>query len=1038
MLEPWRVRLLGWLRLTRGGQTLSRFPTRQAASLLAALAYHTGRPQPREALMEMLWPGSDPDAARNRFRVTLSSLRKVLEPPGIPAGSVLNANRDTVRLEPPMVRTDVEEFESLLARAGRATGAERRDVLEQAVALYEGELLPGFYEDWIGPERDRLANARTNALCCLAVTREEAGDVAGAIEAARLALEADPLRESSHQHLMSLHLAAGEPAAALRQYRNLRRVLRRELGQPPSPATRALAESIRARLREPVAGSALPEEGAPSRIPPQVGSTDRHRTAIAPRLPVPLTRFIGRSEEIEAIRSLVEAADTRLVTLTGPGGAGKTRLALEVADRLKDAFKGAVWFVPLSERTEACQILESIAEALRLRRTADTGLADSIVSALGHAPALLLLDNFEHLAEEGALVVRNLLESLPELTVLATSQVRLQIAGEREVTVSPLPVPNGAGSLEALSAVPSVGLFVDRAQSARPGFNLNERNAADVADICRRLEGLPLAIELAAAWSHTLTPAQMLDRLSSRFDLLVSRGRDVFCRHRALRTTLEWSYRLLTPELQRTFARLAVFRNGWTMAIAQEVCSEDPMLEHLAALRERSLISAEDDGSEMRFSMLEALRDFAFERLDPRDRSEMERKHAEAYLRFAEEAEQGLRSRDVAGWLARIEGQHDNLRAALEHCLGPGGDAGVAARLAAALSGFWEHHGHFQEGRRFLARALAAPLDARSRLAALNGAGRLAVCQGDANEGSMYGAEALAVATEMGDRRGEALALKNLGFVSFIQGRMGEAVGLDEAALERFREMGDDWGVAATLDDMGSIVTYTGDHEKARGLLSEALAAYRRMEHTEGIASALYGLGILARDQGRYDEARSMLQQTLEAGLQMSDPLYVGLSHNALGSVAAATGDRDEARQHLVEATETFRSLRDYRAVYRALHLRAMRVERDVDRQLAAGLMREALALARENGEPLQILFSLVASGVLASDRGEWRLAGLLLAKGEEMRRSLDYQWPASQESLLRSALKSVTDALGEEWSSVEAEAAAMGVDDAVRLALGE
>ncbi|HEY3414908.1 MAG TPA: tetratricopeptide repeat protein [Armatimonadota bacterium] len=1031
MADIWEIKLFGWLRATRGNCVVSRFPTRKCASLLAALAYNIDRPHSREVLTEMLWPDADPQAARNRFRVALSSLRALLEPDGVPAGTVLIADRSAVGLSAAEVTTDVREFEATLAAAGAASGAEREAWFARAEAFYTADLLTGHYDEWIVPERERLALARLEALCGLAIVRQELGDIDGAIDACQRAVAADGLREDAHQRLMSLYLAKGDTTSALRQYRDLRRKTRRGIGQPPSPAARALAESIRARLRDKSPPPA--QAGAPdpmTRIPHQPPA------GAPPRLPSSLTSFFGRDGETARLVALLSGGETRLVTLSGSGGSGKTRLAVEVARLLEPAYADAVWFVPLAERFDARLIIDAIFDAMRLRRLPGTDPKEQVISALASRPSLMVLDNFEHLVPDGVAVVRDLLERAPTLRCLVTSQVRLQLSGEREIPLAPLAIPILEAPPDRLLDCPSVLLFVDRAQAVLPGFEVNERNARAVSEICRRLEGIPLAIELAAAWAHTLTPTQMIARLSSRFDLLVARDRDVFDRHRALRTTVDWSYELLPVPLRRFFTRLSVFHNGWTLDAAEYVCQEPDTLDHIAALKERSFLVAEEQCAEMAFSMLATLHDYAAQHLPDAESAVLARRHAEYYLDLSLQAEPALRGDRMEEWLERLECAHGNIFAALAYSLGPTGNPEVAARLAAALAMFWEHRGRLREGRHFLTRALAQVVEPSVRLRALNAASRLAVVQGDAIVGADHGAEALWIARDLGDEREQALALRNLAYVDFIRADYTHSIALQELSLALFRKIDDKWGMAASMDDLGSVVTRTGDYERARALMEEALALYREIGHREGQGSALYGLGVVERDLLDYTSAREYLTQTLAVAEELKDVQCIALAATALGSVAALSGDAREGGERISQGITLFRELGDSRGLFVALYHLGATVERRTDPEAAVATLREGLQLANKGGDPRYTLYSLDALGLVAADMGQLERAARLLGKGEAYRVDLGYPWPPyildDRERTLsgvRAALP--PEALDRQWR----EGASMSLEDAIRYA---
>ena len=460
--------------------------------------------------------------------------------------------------------------------------------------------------------------------------------------------------------------------------------------------------------------------------------------ALTAKIPLQFTRFIGREQELDRLEEMLDPArgHARLVTLTGPGGTGKTRLAVEAAGRLIEPFNGAVWFVPLSEIADPRVFMDSIAAAMALPHAANSGPLDRVREALAKQPSLLVLDNLEQLVMDGGAAkgadaveeVKALLETLPDLSILSTSRAILGLPGEQEFVVPPLRTPGGNESPQGLGMYESVTLFVDRAQAVKPDFRVTNQNAAAVAELCDRLEGLPLAIELAAARAQVLTPVQMLAQLSRRFEFLVSRKRGVAERQRTLRAAVDWSYRLLAPDLQRFFARLSVFRGGWSVEAAEEVCDEPLALDFLAQLRECSLVLTEEVGGEIRFRLLEMLREYAAERLTAGEEELAARRHRSYYLDLAIRSEPKLTGPDPAEWLNRLEANVDNFRAALalrsvssrdgRALQSETDDPAIATRmsLAVSLSRFWSIRGHSREGRRAVEES-AGPRAPRSSCA---------------------------------------------------------------------------------------------------------------------------------------------------------------------------------------------------------------------------------------------------------------------------------------------------------------------------------
>ena len=497
----WQVQLLGGFQVRQGDRLVSRFKTYKTAALLARLALFPERGHTREELIGLLWPDSEPEAGRGSLRTALAGLRRQLADPGAgdsDATTPLLADRLQIRLCPGHVRVDVAEFEAAVKAAERVTGADRAGRLAEALDLYRGELLPGYHEEWIQSERERLSLLYRTTLRRLTLAWEESGALPQALESALRAVSLFPAEEDIHRELIRLYAHMGRADEARRQYQALERALREEGSGPPSQATRTLV-------------AALPpeEEDGPAASPPA--------PAVSPRvlpLPLPLTRFFGRADEMDQLGDWLRRRDVRLVTLTGPGGAGKTRLALETARRLAGFFPSAVLFVGLASLSDGDGVWEALADALRLTLKADPLPIEQIAAALGGQPTLLILDNLEQIAESVGPLVEGLLTRAADLTCLVTSRQRLDVPGEREFPLPPLPVPSAAhAGAASLADFPSVQLFVDRAQAGQPDFQITPDNAPAVTALCERLEGSPLALELAAGWAQTLTPAQMLERM---------------------------------------------------------------------------------------------------------------------------------------------------------------------------------------------------------------------------------------------------------------------------------------------------------------------------------------------------------------------------------------------------------------------------------------------------------------------------------------------------------------------------------------------
>jgi predicted ATPase/class 3 adenylate cyclase/DNA-binding CsgD family transcriptional regulator len=658
----------------------------------------------------------------------------------------------------------------------------------------------------------------------------------------------------------------------------------------------------------------------------------RTSLAIPNNLPIPSTAFVGREQQLQAIRTLLLRTDTRLVTLTGPGGTGKTRLALHVAASLLDVFADGVSFVALASVTDPDFVAPTIAKALDVREVAGRPIVASLGDALRQKQLLVVLDNFEQVIA-AAPVVAELLRAAPRVKILATSRAALRLYEEREHPIPPLVLPDQRASPSVADVVrcESVRLFIDRAQAVRPDFVLADDEAADVAEICRRLDGLPLAIELAAARVRVLPPRAMLQRMERRLPLLTGGARDLPARQRTLRDAIAWSYDLLEPDEQALFRRLAVFR-GCTLEAAETVClGELPrpgamwvalppldleILDGIESLVDKSLLLQERtvDGQPW-FRMLETVREFAAERLEESgEAGAVRRRHILWAVRLAEEAESQLHAGEQAHWFAQVEQAHDNLRAALSWCE-ERGYAEPALRLAVALWWFWSVLGHIGEGRDRLNSLLARfPLKSASserielQARALKAAGLLASLQGDHGDARARHEESLALRRSVGDPAGVFDALEGMGTSSCLAGDHATARRYLEEALAIEQLLNDPKRRAMVLNTLGNISYERGELDVARAYYESANALVAEYVELPGI---FLSLALVAQEQGAYDEAERMARQSLErcrqAGLQHIEALALA----ALGGIALSRGDRTMARHRLRHGIAIYHELGD-------------------------------------------------------------------------------------------------------------------------------
>jgi predicted ATPase/DNA-binding SARP family transcriptional activator len=936
MITRCRIELFGGLRLIQQAEVTTRFGTLKAGLLLAYLALSLPDAQPRERLVDLLWPDLDLDAGRNNLSTLLSLLRRQLEPRGTPAGAFLLTNRLTVGLNPETVQTDVGEFETLRQRAARAADLETRlGLLGQAADLARSELLPEAYEEWALRARERYREQWRQTLRLRATLLAEANRADQALEAVTQLLQQEAGDEETVRLQMRLLAEMGRAEAALESYHHLKRALKREFSGQPEAQTRALAEALsHSQEGNPQAGNpqisqitqiksvdgenAIEGENATENEREGIGSQEGRaelsreerrggdEELAAERelegwleLPPALTRFFGREAECRDLVERLCDPHTRLITLLGPGGTGKTRLAVETTRRVATHFGGRVYFAPLADLGHPDLAPLALQNVLHLPAGKGDPL-EAVVAALDGPSTLLVMDNLEHLLPVGETiagkgdsleprgvqeVIRQLLARAPGLICLATSRQALGLEGEQEYPVPPLATPNVEGDpLEEWDACASVALYVDRARLAKPDFALTAYNAREVAAICRRLEGMPLAIEMAAAWIKTLPPARMLERLGRSLDVLVSRRRDLPPRHRSLRAACEWSYDLLTSEQQRLFACLCLFRGGWTLSAAEAVAG-DAALWGMSELQNHSLIQLqmeanresgqEPTGAEVcpllaepRFRMYEPLREFGLEMLEASGRRhEVAYLHAQWCVQLATEAYSRYRSPDEAAWIRALSRERDNLRAALEWCQQH--DAGLGLKLAWLLIRYWEVCGGVQEGSQILDALLSHPVvdaEVETRARALPGAAALHLLQTNYVMAAAYYREAQGHFAALNDTKAQADALHGLGNIGYFEQRY-------EEAEERYKR---------------------------------SLELYETIGHERGIASANHSLGNLTMRLDRFDEARVYLERAVAIRRKLGDPLNVALTVGALAQLAFSEGRLDEALAASLEILPVF------------------------------------------------------------------------------------------------------------------------------------
>ena len=869
---------MGTLEVLLDGRALGLGRPKQRA-LLAVLLLDANQAVSVDRLIEELWGDEPPKSARHGLEVYVSGLRKV-----IGADRIRTADPGyLLRVEPGEL--DFTRFEHLLHKgrrtleAGRAGAA--RETLSDALALWRGPPLAGVPAGLhIEAATARLEDLRLAALearldADLALGRHD--ELVPELE--RLVAE-HPLRESVWGRLMLALYRCGRQADALAAYQSARRRLVDELGIQPSLALQELERAILNHDRS-------------LEVPPSDASDAR--------LPVPAASFVGRRRELATLRVLLVRGDVRLVTLTGPGGIGKTRLAIEAARTVEREWSHGAAFVTLVRTRRHEEVPRLIAAALGLREADGTSVRETLKRHLADKELLLVLDNFEHVLESATLL-SELLSSCPELTVLVTSRAPLHIYGERELPVPPLRVLGADSASGDLSE--AAQLFIERAQSVAARDARGAESAAVIEEICVRLDGIPLAIELAAARARVLSPKALLARMGHRLQLLIGGPRDAPHRHRTLRAAIEWSHDLLGAEERRAFARLAVFVGGFSLETAEAVCGAS--VDQITVLRDNGLLRY-DAGD--RFAMLETIREFAAVQLAQSGTlAEMRREHGEYFVALAERAEPELRGPGQLEWLDRLDAEEANLWAVFDWAFEIRRPE-APLRLGAALWRYWEARGSLRRARALIDKALAdaqhvAP---RLRARALFSSARMALRQGDLKHAltAFAAGEDLFRAAE--DAGGIALCLAGRGWIVHSIGPSWRAVELCREAVELARSSGESWIVGDALNNLGVALRAHGAPAGSRAALEESLALRRSIGDLEGVTAALNGLALLAVARDDLDEAEAFFLEAFAISEARRDLFYDAAREVVLGYIAFARTELVRAETLSLRALDSSR-----------------------------------------------------------------------------------------------------------------------------------
>ncbi|MBI5031384.1 MAG: tetratricopeptide repeat protein [Chloroflexi bacterium] len=874
---------LGTFQATLDNRPITTFESNKVRALLAYLAVESDRPHSRDALAGLFWSDFSNRDALNNLRYALSNLREAIgdrhaNPP------FLRITRDAIQFNPSSAFIlDVRAWQSVDTHTPISN-------LQSLISTYRGIFLEGFscdsapFEEWVTLTRERITRRVLDALCTLIKHFEEQGKYDRVETYARKHIESEPWDEQAHQALMRALAQSGQRSAALAQYDKCRRALKQELDVAPSRETTQLYEQIR--------------DGTFARRTPN-------------NVPISLTSFVGRKHEMNEVRQLLET--TRLLTLTGAGGCGKTRLAMQVVQDLSGLkFPDGIWWVDLAPLKDATLVPQTIAATFDLQEIPNQSLTATLANYFHAKELLLILNNCEHLIDACAQVVGVLLSACPKLHFLATSREPLNVSGESVWRVPSLKCPATPMPLEQLRQYDAIQLFTERARAVVPRWLLVENKMA-VTEICIRLDGIPLALELAAARVKTLSADQIAARLQARFDLLTDGNRTALPRHQSLRAAMDWSYDLLSEAEKKILARSGVFLGGFTLPAIQAICGipDDAIsiLDQLTLLIDKSLTQRlEADGDEQRFAMLETVRQYAAEKLNASAEAQItRRKHLEYYAIVAEENEPRMWGSDMPSASALLEKESGNFSVALEWGLSSEGpdEIEIGARLAGALWIYWNGRGHLTEGRQWLERAvlkMRKPGQVRAKV--LTSAAWLIWQQGDYALARTRIEESILLwrATGPAGKLGLAEALHMSGHLSFDQRQYEQARAAYEESLALYHDLQNEEISYTLVSDLGMVAYHQHDYATARARFESSLEFYRQRGNQGYINENLNRLGDLARLDGDYARAENYYATSLECARQLQDPLMSAANLHKLGRVAQYRMDYALAQKYLAES----------------------------------------------------------------------------------------------------------------------------------------
>lgn len=1045
---PLSLSLFGPMQVRVRNRLLPRLRSRKSLWLLALLTLRHDRPVEREWLAGSLWPDMDQSKAFDNLRPILSELRRAL---GDQAERIKSPDRHTLYLDLTGAEADVLAFDAAIA-------SDKIPALEKAVDLYRGPLLEGCPEEWVFQERAHREHSCMQALQKLGDSAMAAGDFEKAIAYYQRAVRMDPLWETARRGWMEALAKSGDRNAALQVYREFIEVLKDDPRALPDEQTTALYVRLRAEAKE---------------KPVLAVVETKTRPAVAGYLPHPLTDLVGREDEQVEVASRLRRS--RLVTLTGLGGIGKTRLALEVASEVVAEYADGVWLVALDSLSEGKHVASRIVSVLGLKEESGRAPLQTATEHLRAKRALIVLDNCEHLLEACAQAATHLLQECPGVRILATSREALGLTGEATwavpalATPDPRHLPSGKTTLQrVLMGYESVQLFVERAQSVHKTFSVTPDQARAVAEICRGLEGIPLAIELAAARTKAMTIEQIASHLNDHLGFLTGGSRTALARQQTLRATLDWSYALLSEPERLLLRRLSVFAGGWSLEAAEIVCSDsgadvsstgrgEPasrrpdrlhlkttvVLDLLTSLVDKSLVVFEErtPDEEGRYRLLEMVRQYAAESMQAAGETDrIKARHRSWLVKLAEEANANWTTDEHGKWQRRLETEYANFRATLAWDGADAFEPESDLQLWGAMWRFWEDRGEVADARRGIAAALERT-DANGttsmRARALNAAGVLAYRQGDYMAARTFHQESLDFRRQQGNMQAVGASLNNLGNVALHLGEYAEARALFGESLANCRERGDNEGMAYAIENLGSVTFMLGDYEAARSHYSESLRLRGEAGNEYGAALSLGNLGSVSVAVGDFHAAEAQFEECLKLFRKLDVHFGIAMTICNLGIVAHYRSDFEAAETLLEEACGLFREMGEAYGTGLALHSAGNLACTRGDLAGAQARQQEGLRLRKAIGEKQGIADSLGGQANVLSAKGDGRGAVYLWAAAHALRETIGGRMLPIEVEAYERRLEQARSMLGEEYEAAWEQGISGSWEQAVDFALG-